>query len=345
MCFSLLITLIQPQNMVLAFLDWWGWFLDLQKVFSKPHFLFPLTSGSENSFSVKIFEVLSFPSDVSGLKRCGKSCRLRWLNYLRPDIKHGGFTEDEDNIIVTLYNNIGSRLVFPFLLLLLFFYCQFQNLFIVLFLYDHNHWFINYIICFRWSVIASHLPRRTDNDVKNYWNTKLKKKLSGKADLKKGSNNNGNATSNSIIHLSSVQFPGSIPKVEDYDYGISVGFGTDSSPVSYQTGMSYQQDFHSQGLVSNPAVQFPLPGPMEVSEFNTSGNTSYSISSSQEVSSLSAASSSLALDNTTHASWSSYNGGRVQDDEFLFDFGSPYGLLSGFGFQEQAHEAGLVNQI
>ena len=173
----------------------------------------------------------------------------------------------------------------------------------------------------------------------------MKKKLSGKADLKKGSNNNGNATSNSIIHLSSVQFPGSIPKVENYDYGISVGFGTDSSPVSYQTGMSYQQDFHSQGLVSNPAVQFPLPGPMEVSEFNTSGNTSYSISSSQEVSSLSAASSSLALDNTTHASWSSYNGGRVQDDEFLFDFGSPYGLLSGFGFQEQAHEAGLVNQI
>lgn len=241
----------------------------------------------------------------AGLKRCGKSCRLRWLNYLRPDIKHGGFTEDEDNLIITLYNNIGSR----------------------------------------WSVIASHLPRRTDNDVKNYWNTKLKKKLSGKADLKKGSNNNGNATSNSIIHLSSVQFPGSIPKVEDYDYGISAGFGIHSSPVSYQTGVSYQQDFHSQGLVSNPAVQFPLPGRMEVSEFNTSGNTSYSISSSQEVSSLSAASSSLALDNTTHASWSSYNGVRVQEDEFLIDFGSPYELLSGFGFQEQAHEAGLVNQI
>ncbi|KAK1257330.1 Transcription factor RAX3 [Acorus gramineus] len=73
----------------------------------------------------------------AGLKRCGKSCRLRWLNYLRPDIKHGGFTEEEDNIIYTLYKNIGSR----------------------------------------WSVIASQLPGRTDNDVKNYWNTKLKKKL------------------------------------------------------------------------------------------------------------------------------------------------------------------------
>ncbi|KAG1335340.1 transcription factor RAX2 [Cocos nucifera] len=73
----------------------------------------------------------------AGLKRCGKSCRLRWLNYLRPDIKHGGFTEEEDSVICTLYNKIGSR----------------------------------------WSVIASQLPGRTDNDVKNYWNTKLKKKM------------------------------------------------------------------------------------------------------------------------------------------------------------------------
>ncbi|KAG6493001.1 transcription factor RAX2-like [Zingiber officinale] len=73
----------------------------------------------------------------AGLKRCGKSCRLRWLNYLRPNIKHGGFTEEEDGIIYALYDRIGSR----------------------------------------WSAIASHLAGRTDNDVKNHWNTKLKKKL------------------------------------------------------------------------------------------------------------------------------------------------------------------------
>ncbi|KAK4757849.1 hypothetical protein SAY87_019150 [Trapa incisa] len=74
----------------------------------------------------------------AGLRRCGKSCRLRWLNYLRPNIRHGNFTEEEDNIIIQLYNQIGSR----------------------------------------WSVIASQLSGRTDNDVKNYWNTKLKKRLS-----------------------------------------------------------------------------------------------------------------------------------------------------------------------
>nr|URY18989.1 MYB protein [Zanthoxylum bungeanum] len=81
-----------------------------------------------------------------GLKRCGKSCRLRWLNYLRPNIKHGGFSEEEDNIICSLYISIGSR----------------------------------------WSIIAAQLPGRTDNDIKNYWNTRLKKKLLGR---RKQSNN------------------------------------------------------------------------------------------------------------------------------------------------------------
>ncbi|XP_075475939.1 transcription factor MYB87-like [Primulina tabacum] len=82
---------------------------------------------------------IALPQKI-GLKRCGKSCRLRWLNYLRPNIKHGGFTEEEDNLICSLYVSIGSR----------------------------------------WSIIAAQLPGRTDNDIKNYWNTRLKKKLLGK---------------------------------------------------------------------------------------------------------------------------------------------------------------------
>lgn len=82
---------------------------------------------------------IALPQKI-GLKRCGKSCRLRWLNYLRPNIKHGGFTEEEENIICSMYIAIGSR----------------------------------------WSIIATQLPGRTDNDIKNYWNTRLKKKLMAK---------------------------------------------------------------------------------------------------------------------------------------------------------------------
>lgn len=51
----------------------------------------------------------------TGLRRCGKSCRLRWLNYLRPNIKHGEFSDDEDKIICTLFASIGSRYyIYPF---------------------------------------------------------------------------------------------------------------------------------------------------------------------------------------------------------------------------------------
>ncbi|KAJ9168026.1 hypothetical protein P3X46_019604 [Hevea brasiliensis] len=73
----------------------------------------------------------------AGLKRCGKSCRLRWLNYLRPDIKRGNISPDEEDLIVRLHRLLGNR----------------------------------------WSLIAGRLPGRTDNEIKNYWNTKLGKKI------------------------------------------------------------------------------------------------------------------------------------------------------------------------
>lgn len=75
--------------------------------------------------------------EKAGLARCGKSCRLRWTNYLRPDIKRGRFSNEEDDMIIKLHSILGNR----------------------------------------WSAIASHLPRRTDNEIKNYWNTHLKKRL------------------------------------------------------------------------------------------------------------------------------------------------------------------------
>lgn len=98
----------------------------------------------------------------AGLRRCGKSCRLRWLNYLRPNIKHGDFSEEEDRIICRLYDQIRTK----------------------------------------WSVIAAHLPGRTDNDIKNYWNTKLKKKYMAAVT----NNNNININMNMNILNSPSQF-------------------------------------------------------------------------------------------------------------------------------------------
>ncbi|KAG2335199.1 hypothetical protein Bca52824_006379 [Brassica carinata] len=46
---------------------------------------------------------------LAGLLRCGKSCRLRWINYLRPDLKRGGFTDAEEERIMELHSQLGNR--------------------------------------------------------------------------------------------------------------------------------------------------------------------------------------------------------------------------------------------
>ncbi|GMJ14056.1 myb domain protein 78 [Hibiscus trionum] len=71
----------------------------------------------------------------AGLKRTGKSCRLRWLNYLRPDVRRGNITLEEQLMILELHSRWGNR----------------------------------------WSKIAQHLPGRTDNEIKNYWRTRVQK--------------------------------------------------------------------------------------------------------------------------------------------------------------------------
>lgn len=46
---------------------------------------------------------------LAGLNRCGKSCRLRWTNYLRPDIKRGKFSDEEENTIINLHSVLGNK--------------------------------------------------------------------------------------------------------------------------------------------------------------------------------------------------------------------------------------------
>nr|KAJ0214896.1 hypothetical protein LSAT_V11C300140300 [Lactuca sativa] len=44
----------------------------------------------------------------AGLKRTGKSCRLRWLNYLRPDVRRGNITPEEQLLIMELHAKWGN---------------------------------------------------------------------------------------------------------------------------------------------------------------------------------------------------------------------------------------------
>eukprot|EP00253_Pinus_taeda_P002530 PITA_02530 len=73
----------------------------------------------------------------AGLKRCAKSCRLRWVNYVRPNIKRVNISPDEEELICRLHRLLGNR----------------------------------------WSLIAGRLPGRTNQQIKSYWNTHLKRKL------------------------------------------------------------------------------------------------------------------------------------------------------------------------
>ncbi|XP_076910483.1 transcription factor MYB72-like [Bidens hawaiensis] len=79
----------------------------------------------------------------AGLSRSGKSCRLRWVNYLRPDIKHGNFTKEEEDLIVELHKKLGNK----------------------------------------WSEMAAYLPGRSDNEIKNHWHTDIKKRANKDLDV------------------------------------------------------------------------------------------------------------------------------------------------------------------
>ncbi|CAI9106429.1 OLC1v1005582C1 [Oldenlandia corymbosa var. corymbosa] len=167
-------------------------------------------------------------SDVArnaGLQRCGKSCRLRWINYLRPDLKRGAFSPQEEELIIHLHSILGNR----------------------------------------WSQIAARLPGRTDNEIKNFWNSTIKKRL--KMNSSSSPNNSENSSSSDVImataagrYMSNIQ--------EQTMYGMyNNNMAADSTNSSNSASSSRPTSMAAHGNMIND--------PLAIFGANNAGTTNY----------------------------------------------------------------------
>ncbi|KAL4379309.1 hypothetical protein GQ457_02G010400 [Hibiscus cannabinus] len=163
---------------------------------------------------------------AAGLLRCGKSCRLRWINYLRPDLKRGNFTEEEDELIINLHSLLGNK----------------------------------------WSSIAARLPGRTDNEIKNYWNTHIKRKLCSRGidpqthrplgsvpSTNRTSNNNGN---NSNVNRFQFETKESVTALMQVPANIDNG-AESAADSNGSSGLSSEEVFPQINLELSIGIPFP----------------------------------------------------------------------------------------
>ncbi|CAL9129470.1 unnamed protein product, partial [Musa textilis] len=150
----------------------------------------------------------------AGLARCGKSCRLRWTNYLRPDIKRGRFSFEEEEAIIQLHSVLGNK----------------------------------------WSKIAACLPGRTDNEIKNYWNTCIRKRL-----LRMGIDPVTHTPRLDLLDLSSLLTSSLCNPASQFDFSRLLG-GPETLADSQQVKMAadllssqrQSSNIHGEGLQEQP---------------------------------------------------------------------------------------------
>ncbi|KAI4323402.1 hypothetical protein L6164_023012 [Bauhinia variegata] len=146
-------------------------------------------------------------SDIArnaGLQRCGKSCRLRWINYLRPDLKRGAFSPQEEELIIHLHSILGNR----------------------------------------WSQIAARLPGRTDNEIKNFWNSTLKKRI-------KNSNASTTSPNNSDSSEPTRDVLGGIMPINEHDLMAMCMDSSSSSSSSSMQAMVFANQLDPFSMLNN----------------------------------------------------------------------------------------------
>jgi len=183
----------------------------------------------------------------TGLIRCGKSCRLRWTNHLHPDLKKGAFSPEEERIVLELHAKLGNK----------------------------------------WSKIAAELPGRTDNEVKNFWNTKIKRRIKAEASILNSEVNNLKQLENFGNHFQQRKNPQnhiyqelsiSIPSTSFSSHSSTSPFSTPTSyPVSDILSNSGYNIINSIGIndpissfLINPAYKSKLMLENEATQFDAS---------------------------------------------------------------------------
>ncbi|XP_050368239.1 transcription factor MYB63 [Argentina anserina] len=212
----------------------------------------------------------------AGLLRCGKSCRLRWINYLRPDLKRGNFTKEEEESIIKLHEAWGNK----------------------------------------WSKIASHFPGRTDNEIKNVWNTHLRKGLASK-------NSCGDDQSKELSSISSSYSSSSS----------SASSQLSSGEPSAGTTAEFEHQSNQDSNMSKNQNDYELPNLSIIQEkldqnllMEVTNQVRVPVDDAKGVKTLTISSSFSSLESSNDSS-SSQGGGILRPDDLVFDFEGAYPLI------------------